>query len=72
MKDSLGLPLLTLKRRGKGQMRSMITHMSVELCFRRVRRGLVWHQEAKRGREKGLSMAPFAVSLVMYASTSRG
>ena len=48
-KDSLGVPLLTLMSGGKGQLRSIMTHLSGELRLGQVRSGLIWYQGMKRG-----------------------
>ena len=48
-KDSLGVPLLMLTSGGKGQLRSIMTHLSGELHLGWVRSGLVWHQGVKGG-----------------------
>ena len=45
--DSRGVPLLTLSSGGKGQLRSIMTHLSDELRLGWVRSGLVWHQGLK-------------------------
>ena len=66
------MPLLTLMSDGKGQLRSMMIHLSGELHLGQVRSGLVWHQGVNGGRGNEPSMAPSDNSVAMYAWTSRG
>ena len=64
-KDSLGVLPLTLRSHGKGQERSMMTHLPVDAHFGHVSKRFVLHQAVKGGALKGPSMAPSPTSLDM-------